>query len=258
MNTKNQGFFFALVAAILFGASTPAAKFLLKENDPWLTAGLLYFGSGVGIFSLSLVFRIFGKEISHDEKLTQQSIPWIAAATFFGGICGPVLLMIGLSQTTATSSSLLLNLESVFTTLLAWFVFKENFDRRIALGTLCILLGGIFLSWGGNPNLSSLRGPLFVAAACLCWALDNNFTRKISGHHPVQLVTIKSIIAGGANISLALALGSKLPGTQQILEASVVGLLGYGFSLVSFILALRHIGAARTGAYFWLHTGICG
>ena len=160
--------------------------------------------------------------------------------------------MIGLSQTTAASSSLLLNLEGVLTTLLAWFVFKENFDRRIALGTFCILLGGIILSWGGSPTILSLRGPLFVSAACLCWALDNNFTKKISGHHPVQLVTIKSIVAGGTNISLALALGSKLPGLQQILATGIVGLLGYGFSLLSFILALRHIGAARTGAYFSL------
>jgi drug/metabolite transporter (DMT)-like permease len=250
--TKNRGFVFAALAAILFGASTPASKVLLPGSDPWLIAGLLYLGSGCGLFLLSAFFRFFGVEFSSDSKLTMRDLPWIFGATFFGGVCGPVFLMMGLAQTEASTASLLLNIEGVLTALLAWFVFKENFDRRIALGMIFILAGGVVLSWGGGFALNSLAGPGLIFLACLCWAIDNNFTRKISGKHPVQLVTLKSLVAGGTNVALALSLGAVWPQLGTVLATATIGLLGYGLSLVCFVLALRHIGAARTGAYFSL------
>lgn len=249
---SHQDVLFAMLAAALFGASTPAAKTLLPGSDPWLLAGALYLGSGLGLAILATAARLARTRLSRDDSLSLKDTPWIAGATLFGGIAGPVLLMLGLARTDAASASLLLNLEGVLTALLAWFVFRENFDRRIALGMALILIGGMVLSWSGGPHLTSLGGPLLIAGACLCWALDNNLTRKISGNNPVQLVMIKSLVAGGTNIALALAMGASLPAPAQLLSSGAVGFLGYGVSLLCFILALRHIGTARTGAYFSL------
>jgi drug/metabolite transporter (DMT)-like permease len=132
----------ALLAAALFGLSAPLAKLLLGRTTPQLLAGLLYLGSGVGLFAVWLIRRGGSRE----APLTRRDAPWLAGAIAFGGVAGPLLLMIGLTRTPASAASLLLNLEGVFTALFAWFVFRENFDRRIALGMLAILVGGVVLS----------------------------------------------------------------------------------------------------------------
>lgn len=249
---RYKGFLFAALAAILFGASTPAAKAILPEQSPWLIAGILYLGSGIGLLILNSIAELAKKPLSRDTKLTRSDLPWLAGVTIFGGILGPAFLLTALTHSSASASSLLLNLECVFTTAIAWFVFKENFDRRILLGTIFIIAGSVVLSWAGGFSAASAIGSLFVALACGCWALDNNFTRKISGRHPIQLVVVKSVVAGCVNISLAVFMGATWPSLPTMATTCVVGLLGYGFSLVSFVLALRHIGAARTGAYFSL------
>jgi drug/metabolite transporter (DMT)-like permease len=159
-------------------------------------------------------------------------------------------LMIGLMQTPASYASLLLNMEGVLTALLAWFVFKENFDRRIFIGMLLIIAGGIVLSWEQRPDAGLPWGALAIVGACLCWGIDNNFTRKISASDAVQIAGIKGSVAGLVNLAIALSLGATLPTTASILAAGVVGFFGYGLSLVFFVLALRHLGTARTGAYF--------
>ena len=146
------GIVYALAAAALFGASTPLSKLLLGSVDPWLLAGLLYLGSGSGLsLWLLLASRLTGKH-STEASLKRADLPWLAGAILFGGVAGPVLLMMGLASTPAASASLLLNLESVLTALLAWFVFKENFDRRIALGMAFITGGGVLLSWTGDTG----------------------------------------------------------------------------------------------------------
>jgi len=139
----------ALGAAFLFGASAPFAKLLLTDAAPQLLAGLLYLGSGVGLGIVWLRQR-HSAEIARETPLTRRDIPWLAGAIVFGGALGPLLLMIGLTRAPASGASLLLNLEGVFTALLAWFVFRENFDRRIALGMLAIVAGGAALSWEGR------------------------------------------------------------------------------------------------------------
>ena len=236
---------FALLAAALFGASTPFAKLLLGELPPVLLAGLLYLGSGIGLTALVLLRR------GHEEApLARADLPWLAGAVVFGGMLGPVLLMLGLRVTPAATASLLLNLEGVFTALLAWFVFRENFDRRIALGMLLIVAGGMLLSWQGSGGLGLPIGSLAVAGACLCWGIDNNLTQKVSAGNPFQVAAIKGAVAGSVNLALALALGASLPPLRAGAGALVVGFLGYGVSLALFVLALRHIGTARTGAYF--------
>jgi drug/metabolite transporter (DMT)-like permease len=160
--------------------------------------------------------------------------------------------MVGLSKTPASSTSLLLNLEGVFTVLLAWFVFKENFDRRVATGMVLISGGAFALSWSGRPELGMPWGALAIVGACLAWAADNNLTRHVSAADPVQIAMLKGLSAGVANTGLALALGATLPPIGRLAAIAAVGFLGYGVSLVLFVLALRHLGTARTGAYFSL------
>jgi len=240
-----RGVALALAAALLFGLSTPAAKRLLGDVEPVLLAGLLYGGSGVGLFVVRLARGGAG-----EARLTRRNVPWLAGAIAAGGILGPVLLLVGLRVTPASSASLLLNLEGVFTALLAWFVFRENFDRRIATGMLLIVAGGAVLSWpaGGAPGFT--RGALAVTAACLCWALDNNLTQRVSGGDPVQLAAIKGGVSSALNVALATALGTAWPSLRLVALALLVGFVGYGISLSLFVLALRELGTARTGAYF--------
>jgi drug/metabolite transporter (DMT)-like permease len=166
-----------------------------------------------------------------------------------GGIAGPVLLMFGLSTTPAATSSLLLNLEGVFTAVIAWVVFRENVDAQIFLGMVAIVAGGAVLSW--QPGAASVSaGALLVAAACACWAIDNNLTRKVSTNDAMVIACLKGLIAGSVNLCIALVLGAHLPGLARTAAAMFTGLAGYGVSLVLFVVALRNLGTARTGAYF--------
>ena len=245
----HRGIWLALGAAILFGASAPLAKLLLAETSPQLLAGLLYLGSGLGLGAVWLRQRRMERG-ARETSLTRPDLPWLIGAIAFGGALGPLLLMIGLTRTPASAASLLLNLEGVFTALAAWFVFRENFDRRIALGMLAIVTGGIALSWEGRVSWGGIAGPLAVAGACLCWAIDNNLTQKVSASDPVQITMIKGLVAGGVNTMLAFLLGATLPPASRVGAALIVGFVSYGVSLVFFVLALRSLGTARTGAYF--------
>lgn len=239
----------ALSAAALFGASTPAAKLLIEQINPQMLAGLLYLGSGVGLSVLAALSK--AKQVDEQEtKLKRADMPCLAGAVLFGGIAAPLLLMIGLTTTAAGSASLLLNMEAVLTALLAWFAFKENFDRRIFIGMISIVVGSLVLTWHPESVLSVSVGSLAVIAACFCWALDNNLTRNISDADPMQIAAIKGLVSGSVNVGIALAIGNRLPGIATLIAAGAVGFFGYGVSLVLFIKALRYMGTARTGAYF--------
>jgi drug/metabolite transporter (DMT)-like permease len=246
----NVGAVFALLAALLFGASTPFSKVLLRGVDPIMLAGLLYLGSGIGLAIVLSIRRFIDRELSREASMTRADIPWLAGSIFSGGIVAPVLLMFGLRIIPASSSSLLLNLEGVLTAMLAWFVFKENFDFHIALGFTAISAGGLLISWEGRPEAGAPVGALLVTGACLGWAIDNNLTRRVSANDPLQVAASKGLIAGAANLIIALASGAKLPGTGALSGAALIGFVGYGISLALFVLALRHVGTARTGAYF--------
>ena len=241
----------AFLSAALFGVSTPAAKVLLGSVDPVILAGLFYCGAGFGVGVVRrLARRLIAPEGRSQTPLARGDLPWLAAAIVAGGIAGPILLMTGLAHTGAATASLLLTLEGVATALLAWFVFHENFDRRISAGMTCLAAGAALLAWNGQPTLSNLLGPLAILAACFAWGLDNNFTRKVSLADPLQIVELKGMIAGPVILGLGLWAGGNLPALTPALVAGLVGFLGYGVSLALFILALRHLGAARTGAYF--------
>jgi drug/metabolite transporter (DMT)-like permease len=204
----------ALASAVLFGAGTPLAKGLLAAAE-W---------------------------------------PWLIGAIVAGGVAGPVLLMLGLSGMSASGASLLLNAEAVFTALLAWFVFRENVDRRIALGMVAIVAEAVVLSWPASGwtqvELSEIGPGLAVLGACLAWGIDNNLTRRVSLADASWIASLKGLTAGSVNLMLALALGAAWPDPGRIAAALLLGLFAYGASLTLFVVALRHLGTARTGAYF--------
>jgi drug/metabolite transporter (DMT)-like permease len=248
--TLPSGVGLALLSAALFGASTPFAKLLLRDVDPWMLAGILYLGSGLGLIGVRLAGRWVAGSRRQEPSLRGGGWLWLALAIASGGVIGPVLLMVGLSRTPAASAALLLNLEGVLTALLAWFVFRENVDRRVALGMAAIVAGGAVLVGGRAGGPGELLGSLAIAGACLAWAIDNNLTRKVSLTDPVQIAVLKGCAAGAVNVAIALGLGAALPRPAALIAAAVVGFGGYGVSLVLFVTALRHIGTARTGAYF--------
>ncbi len=243
------GIAFGLLSAVLFGASTPFAKLLLGTIDPWLMAGLLYIGAGAGLAAIHL-FRAALRLPAVEAPLRRADMPLLALVILAGGILGPLLLMFGLARTDAASASLLLNLEGVATMAIAWLAFRENVDKRLIFGAFAILLGAMVLSWQGQATFD--LGAVLIAGACLCWGIDNNLTRKLSSADPVQIAMLKGLIAGTINLLIALGHEAPIPPVADVAAAAVVGFFGYGASLALFVLALRHLGTARTGAYFSL------
>lgn len=234
----------AVASAVLFGAGTPVAKLLLDSVSPWLLAGLLYTGSGLGLGLYRLVARL------SRVRLERAAYAPLAGAVAFGGVLAPVLLLAGLANMPASGASLLLNAEGVFTAVLAWLVFKENVDRRILLGMAAIIAGAVILSVPQGAALGSVWPSLAVLGACLGWGIDNNLTRKVALNDATWLAAIKGGVAGPVNLALAFFVGARLPGPGSVAAAMTVGFFAYGVSLVLFIVGLRHLGTARAGAYF--------
>jgi drug/metabolite transporter (DMT)-like permease len=241
---SQPGVLATLLAATLFGAGTPLAKLLLAQISPWLLAALLYLGSGMGLFLLRQVRR------PASVRMLRGEWKWLAGAVVAGGMVGPVLLMVGISGMPASGASLLLNAEGVLTALIAWCVFRENFDRRVALGMLAIVAGGVILSWPGDAQFGEFWPALAVVGACLAWGIDNNLTRKVSLSDASFIAMVKGLAAGATNLMLALSLGASWPPMPIVLAAALLGFASYGASLALFVLGLRHLGTARTGAYF--------
>ena len=233
----------ALLAALSFGAGTPVAKLLLGTTDPWILAGILYLGAGVGL-AVIRTLRPPGAEAS----LRRADLPRLATVVVAGGVLGPLLLMSGLARTGAATASLALNVEAIATMVIAWTVYREPVDRRLAAGALAIVAGTALLAWAGPGSLDT--GALLVAAACLCWGIDNNVSRDLAHTDPVTLATIKGLVAGVVNVSLGLVAGASLPATAPFAAGLALGIVAYGLSLVCYLRALRVLGTARTSAYF--------
>ena len=239
-----RGGLLAIIAALLFGISTPASKAIVGNVHPLLLAGLLYLGSGVGLgISILLGHR-------HGVRMKFVDLPWLLATVVFGGALGPALLMWGLTETTGSAASLLLTLEGVFTALIAWLIFQEPFNPRVGAGMASIFLGAVVLAFRSPSGHAGSLGALAVAGACLAWAIDNNCTSKIADVDALALASIKGVAAGLVNTGLAVLAGAWFPAPEWAAASAVVGFFGYGLSLVLFVFALREIGAARTGAYF--------
>jgi drug/metabolite transporter (DMT)-like permease len=241
---SRRGIAAALGAALLFGAGAPLAKALLASVSPWLMAGLLYLGAGLGL----AVYR--AARGAPPVRLAPGEWRWLAGAIASGGVVGPVLLMAGLARLPASGASLLLNFEAVFTALLAWFAFRENVGGRVALGMLAIVAGAAVLGWPGEARFGAAWPTAAVLGACLAWALDNNLTRNVAQADADWIAMVKGLVAGPVNLALAFALGASLPPLPAAGAAMLLGLAAYGASLALYVVALRRLGTARTGAHF--------
>jgi drug/metabolite transporter (DMT)-like permease len=240
----------ALGAAVLFGASAPLSKMLLQDIEPVILAGLLYLGSGVSAVILRYFRLASEKDVPVEADLTPHDIPWLAGAVIAGGILAPILLLLGLKSTPAATASLLLNLESVATVVIASFIFREAIGKRVWWAMAFISIAGIALSLDVTGRWGLSIGALAVIGACFLWGLDNNLTRNVSAKDPLAIVAIKGLAAGSFSLLLGLILGNSLPSLWIIVLAMLVGSFSYGVSITLFVLAMRSLGAARTGTLF--------
>ncbi|MBA4420124.1 MAG: EamA family transporter [Anaerolinea sp.] len=239
----------AILAAGLFGASAPLSKLLLVDIQPVMMAGLLYLGSGIAAL---LASRLRGWILPKDAeaRLSRADLPWLLAALLTGGVAAPILLMVGLAGTSGATASLLLNFESVSTTLIAALIFREAIGNRLWIALALITLASILLSWHPADAWGFSWLAVAVLGACLLWGLDNNFTRHISARDPLAIVAIKGLGAGTFSFVLSLVLGESFPALPIALTAMLVGAVCYGVSIALFVLAMRGLGAARTGTLF--------
>ncbi|HEX7392752.1 MAG TPA: EamA family transporter [Thermoplasmata archaeon] len=244
---------FAILAATLFGLSTPFAKLLVSNIPPVALAGLLYLGAFFGL-GLYVVLRriVSGKHVTSSSALKRADLPWLAGAVLSGGILAPISLMIGLTLISGFSASLLLNMEGVATTIIAAMLFKENLGRRLVVAIVCVTAAGVLLSWDPSQGTWNLLGFMLLIIAGFGWGLDNNLTRNICSRDPVQIALVKGGIAGSASLAIAIVIGSNVTMDAQIVWALALGALSYGVSLVFFVLALQGLGASRTGVFFSL------
>jgi drug/metabolite transporter (DMT)-like permease len=231
----NTGIVRCGVAAILFGISAPAAAQLTDDMGAFTLAGLLYLGAAMAVLP-------FVGRTPPTRAAMRASLPNLSVAVVLGGAVGPVLLAVGLGLVPAATASLLLNLELVFTTIVAGLVFHEHLGRHVIAGTALVVAGSIVLTWSGNPDLR--WGALLIAAACLCWAIDNSTTAAIDQINPSHITLAKGVIAGGTNLIIGLA-STGTPATAPILWALLIGGFGYGASITLWVSGARELGAAR-------------
>jgi drug/metabolite transporter (DMT)-like permease len=246
----HRGVAYVLASATLFGASTPLARALVGAIDPLWLAGLLYAGSGVGL-TLLLALRHRGVAGARHRvaAIAPGDARWLAATVICGGVVAPVLFTFGLRDTSGATASLLLNLETVLTVAIAWFVFREHRSARVVTGMAFIVVACGLL--GGEGGVGGLRrGALPIVLACLFWAIDNNLTRKVAANDAMLVAAAKGVAGGTVNLGLAALLAGAVPPPAPAFAAGIVGLLGYGVSLVLFVVALRELGVARASAYY--------
>jgi drug/metabolite transporter (DMT)-like permease len=238
----------ALLAALFFGASAPISKLLLGEVPPVLMAAFLYLGSGTGISLIKLYQRLTSNQ--KEAGIKSPDVKWLTGAIVSGGILAPIILMISLKNTPASTASLLLNFEGVGTTLIALFFFRESISRRALAAIVAITLASIFLSTNFQSGFGFSLGALGILLACVLWGVDNNFTRNISAKDPLTIVTWKGLVAGSFSLLLGVGLGQRFPALPTILSILLLGFISYGLSTMLFIYSMRGLGAARTSALY--------
>ena len=238
----------ALLAALFFGASAPVSKLLLGDVPPVLMAAFLYLGSGIGISLIKLYQRLTSNE--KEAGIKRPDVLWLAGAIISGGILAPIILMISLKNTPASTASLLLNFEGVGTTLIALFFFRESISRGALAAIFAITLASIFLSTNFHAGFGFSLGALGILLARFLWGVDNNFTRNIAAKDPLTIVAWKGLVAGSFSLILGLSLGQRLPALATILSILLLGFISYGLSTMLFIYSMRGLGAARTSALY--------
>jgi drug/metabolite transporter (DMT)-like permease len=239
-----RGGLLALLAAALFGLSTPLVQRFGAGLGPFSTAALLYGGA-------ALVALLLRQPASREAQLRRSDLPRLLAMAAMGAVVGPVALAWGLQRTSGTSASLMLTLEAVFTAVLAWQFYREVLDRRIIAAMVLLLAGGVVLVIEqGLIGQVQLLGLLAVLLATAAWGVDNALSRGVAERDPGQVIWVKALMGASATLSLAVVRGEPLPGTGAVLALLAVGASGYGLSLRFYLLAQRAFGAARTGSVF--------
>lgn len=246
--TANRAVGFAVSAAALYALSSPFSKILLSDVSPMMLAAFLYIGAGIGIGILSLIRRKVGKG-DNEQPLTRKELPYTIAMVLLD-IAAPILLMFGLSMTTAANAALLNNFEIAATAVIALAVFKEKITRRLWLAIALVTAASIMLSFEDMSSLEFSGGSLLVLAACVCWGLENNCTRMLSGKNPLEIVIIKGIFSGMGALMLAFISGERIPDLTSCIIVMALGFAAYGLSIMLYIYAQRQLGAAKTSAYY--------
>lgn len=247
-NSTKIGILFAVLAACFYAINSPLSKILLDYMPSTLMAGFLYIGAGIGMLFILLIRKI-GKRENNESKLTKKELPYTIAMILLD-IAAPILLMLGLKTTSASSASLLNNFEIVATAIIALVVFKETISPRLWLGILLITISCALLSIGNISNIKFSYGSLFILLACVCWGFENNCTRKISSKDPLQIVLLKGFFSGCGSIIIGLCIGERVTIVWSVFAVMAVGLVAYGLSIYFYVHAQRLLGATRTSAYY--------
>lgn len=244
----NKAVFYAVLAAALYALNAPVSKLLLQNVPPPMMAGFLYLGAGIGMVLMGLV-RSKTERGKKEAHLTRKDLPYTLGMVILD-IAAPIFLMIGLTRTAAANASLLNNFEIVATSLIALLVFRERIGKRLWLAIGLITLSSILLSVEDASSFQFSFGSLFVLAACVCWGLENNCTRRLSKSDPLEIVVIKGFGSGIGSVIIGLAIGEALPMWGDILKILLLGFVTYGLSIYFYVYAQRDLGAAKTSAYY--------
>ena len=245
MKTKTIATFFAILAAALYAINIPLSKILLQHVSPTMMAAFLYLGAGIGLF----IYGKITKEREHSESLTKAELPYTIGMILLD-IAAPILLMLGLGSTNSANASLLNNFEIVATSCIAFLIFKEMISKRLTLAIILVTIASIMLSFEGKGNFEFNTGSLLVLAASCCWGLENNCTRMLSSKSSVQITTIKGLFSGLGSLIVALIAGENIPEIIWMIAVLILGFVAYGLSINFYIKAQKHLGAAKTSAYY--------
>ena len=245
MKTKTIATFFAILAAALYAINIPLSKILLQHVSPTMMAAFLYLGAGIGLF----IYGKITKEREHSESLTKAELPYTIGMILLD-IAAPILLMLGLGSTNSANASLLNNFEIVATSCIAFLIFKEMLSKRLIFAIVLVTIASITLSFEGKGSFQFNTGSLLVLAASCCWGLENNCTRMLSSKSSVQITTIKGLFSGLGSLIVALIVGESIPEITWIIAVLLLGFIAYGLSINFYIKAQKHLGAAKTSAYY--------
>ena len=245
MKTKTIATFFAILAAALYAINIPLSKILLQHVSPTMMAAFLYLGAGIGLF----IYGKITKKREHSESLTKAELPYTIGMILLD-IAAPILLMLGLGSTNSANASLLNNFEIVATSCIAFLIFKETLSKKLTFAIILVTIASITLSFEGKGSFQFNTGSLLVLAASCCWGLENNCTRMLSSKSSVQITTIKGLFSGLGSLIVAFIAGESIPEILWVIAVLLLGFVAYGLSINFYIKAQKHLGAAKTSAYY--------
>lgn len=248
MNKKNLAMIYAILAAALYAVNIPLSKLLMNHAGATMMAAFLYLGAGAGLTLYGGIQRLDGGGKKKDP-LTKKELPYTAAMVALD-IIAPILLMLGIGRTNSANVSLLNNFEIVATSVIAFIIFKETISKRLLTAILMVTAASAILSFEGAGAFTFNIGSLFVLGACLCWGFENNCTKMISNKNSTEIVVIKGWFSGLGSLTVALLAGEALPEPKYILAVLLLGFISYGLSIKLYIMAQKHLGAAKTSAFY--------